>query len=394
MRPRIVPKTQAVIARTFRIFCCAGLVSTVGLLGAQTAFGVPSASFAPVAEAPPSEEPKKATPADSSESSPDSAAESPTRQETRPTSRVPAPAAVEVAPSPSPPAVPQQAPTPQSAVAVPESSSAEALRVPAATSPYVVPQQNSFLSPAAAETSATGSSPSAVESTFDVATPENKPSEESWRVSVEGVTRLPVDIGIQVRLQSPYWFRLTAGLGTIPGTFVDAATDTLESKGAFDAATASIISSAFGDGSTWNVRLGIRPSERFGFYGDVGLARVALEGRLQLDEVVPADLLQQVPVAVPDSFEYQLETQVNLFLLEAGWEGHIGRHLLFGVGIGLLLVNSSTSSVRSNFEPPDLAIVQTRLTEAETEAIDTIGSSIDSFGVLPTISLRLGVDFF
>lgn len=239
-----------------------------------------------------------------------------------------------------------------------------------------------------------------VGSAFDRAEGGGADAKDGWRFSVEGATRLPVDVGAQLRLQSPFWLRLTAGIGSVPGAFIEGVTGALTSEGSLDAATSTVIGSTLSQGTTWNLRVGIRPSERFGFYADAGMGSMTLRGELELRDLasinlsqVPAEFAEFSPAALGE-YQYQLTTRARLFLLEAGWEGHIGRHLLLGIGVGFLVATASTTSVEGNFEVPDVAGVRSALAEAEAQATSEIDTSIESFGFVPTLSLRLGFDFF
>lgn len=213
------------------------------------------------------------------------------------------------------------------------------------------------------------------------------PAGNDWQLSLEAATRMPIDVGGQVRLQSPFWLRVTAGAGVVPRGYVGMLNGALAANNVYDPIAESLINSAFESGWTYNFRVGIRPSRTLGLYADVGIGRAQLSGGLDV-ATVAATTDTTLPVNDFDAYGYGVETNFDLLIAEVGWEGHIGDHFLLGIGVGLLAVTNAQSTATANFEEAQTEVI----TEATDEATALLDDTIESYGYLPTLTVRLGFD--
>lgn len=307
----------------------------------------------------------------------------------------PAPASSPVTPSapgPAPPPGNSYPPTP------PPESPHPALPPPAPAQPYIQPAP--YLPPAAppvtSQAVVSTTAPTAPSGYGLVSAPETpgpdsgvsdapSPGPRRTRLSLEAVTRLPLDIGAQVRLQTSTWFRLSAGAGFVPEAYVSVVNDTLRDANLYNSITAAAVSSAFESGLTYNFRVGIRPSPNGGIYLDAGYAHTSLDGEFDLSSMLRGQG-QRLPGAA--DAKYQLQTSLDMLMFELGWEGNIGKRMLLGIGLGLM----ATLDAKTDVSGGEGGLATTALKEIAAEAATTLDSNLTQYGYLPTLTLRLGAD--
>lgn len=195
---------------------------------------------------------------------------------------------------------------------------------------------------------------------------EAERARSQWMWSVEGVTRAPVDMGVQTVLQTPVGLRLGAGYGVIPGAYLDFVTDAAAGESEQRAAA-----SIFESGRALRLFAGVRPSSKLGLYGDVGLVRATLDGSWQQNGL-PA--------------RYDITSRLNLWFAEVGYQGHVSRRLVLGVGLGVVGMMSATTEAVPN---RSLGASQQALTDEASASVDR---QLEEFGLLPSLTLRLGFD--
>jgi hypothetical protein len=84
-----------------------------------------------------------------------------------------------------------------------------------------------------------------------------------WRFAALGLTELPVDVDVGVRVEGPGRLRMTTGIGFLPSFYVDAINGFLVGIGAYDDATGQSISSALSSSLAWRLHFGWRPIVSF-----------------------------------------------------------------------------------------------------------------------------------
>ncbi len=206
--------------------------------------------------------------------------------------------------------------------------------------------------------------------------------------SLEAVTNAPVDIGGRVTIEAPFRVRLSMGFGAIPGAYVGLINDALATAGAYDGFVARSVDAAFNRGTSWRSQIGLRPFKNSGFYLDGGYAVITLQGRLSGSDVAAMAANFDVDTTGIDQGAYELETEVRMWAAEMGWQGQLNDGLVFGIGIGVLGTLSSKSLVRTSSEagssgPQGLAT---------TAAVAFLDQQIETYGYLPTLTVRLGYD--
>ncbi len=199
---------------------------------------------------------------------------------------------------------------------------------------------------------------------------------DDWMLSLEGVTRIPVDVGVQTIFETPVGLRFGGGYGFIPGPYVDFVTGAASGTASSTSAAADL--SIFDGGHVWRAQLGIRPVRKLGFYLDGGYARVTLTG--QIDESAFGGL----PGAA--NFGAQgVTSHLDMWFAELGYQGHVGDHVVLGIGLGIMgTLDSSTE-----LDQPSANSTTQALT---AEATDSVDRQIERYGFIPNLSLRLGFD--
>ncbi len=200
---------------------------------------------------------------------------------------------------------------------------------------------------------------------------------EAWTLSLEGVTHAPIDWGLALGLQTPPGLRLSGGVGWVPEAYMNLLTGVAASASGNGYARA-LLEHADYDGRTWRVQIGVRPFRAIGLYADVGYARVNAAGRLALED-------SGVTALEALGGSYRAETKLDLWLVELGYQGQLAERLVLGVGLGVMGTWSSTTTL--------VALEGARSNRRVLEGIarDT-DSALETYGLMPTLTLRLGFD--
>jgi hypothetical protein len=200
----------------------------------------------------------------------------------------------------------------------------------------------------------------------DAASP-TKPAND-WMVSVEGVTHAPIDIGVQAGIELPARLRLFGGYGWVPSAYLDLMTSAASVAAGSDT-HAALLSQGLQRGTTWRIQAGIRPFSRSGVYLDAGYSEVRLGG-----SVDGASLGQSLAL---DSLA--VETTLRMWLVELGYQTDIGGRVVLGIAIGAMGTLGATTTV-------------TPTPAAAEEAAAEVDELLETYGTVPTLTLRLGLD--
>ncbi len=209
--------------------------------------------------------------------------------------------------------------------------------------------------------------------TTDTTGPFSEQVRKDWMLSVEGVTRAPLEAGFQVGVEMPFGLRVFGGYAWVPSAYIDFLAAL--AAGAVEAQTV-LKDSQYG-GNSARVGLGIRPFRQVGVYLDASYAHV----RLDATQPIPSF---SVPNYSFPSGTYRLHTGLDVLTLELGYEGEIAERVVLGGALGLTgALGASTTIVPVGSAPNET----TALREA-SDAVDHIFRT----NFLPTLTLRLGFD--
>lgn len=198
----------------------------------------------------------------------------------------------------------------------------------------------------------------------------------NWILALEGVTHAPIDMGVQVGLETPQRVRLSGGIGWVPGSYMDLLTG-IAAGASGNAYGKAALEQASYDGRTWRVQAGFRPFRRLGLYADVGYSRLTAKGSLDLTTSGVAALARL-------GGGYEATTRLDLWLVELGYQGEIADRFVFGLALGCMGTFDATTRIISVNGAPTSPLLGTVATQADT--------ALEKYGFMPTLTLRLGFD--
>lgn len=215
------------------------------------------------------------------------------------------------------------------------------------------------------------------ESRRDIEKHKTEQARKNWILSLEGVTHAPVDVGVQLGLETPQGVRFSAGYGWVPSGYMDLLTGVASSASSNSYARA-LLDDAEYRGRTWRIQGGLRPFRAIGLYADVGYASVTAKGSLDLAS-------SGVPALENLGGGYRATTRLDMWLFELGYQAQIADRLVLGLALGAMGTFESTTRIASVDGAPN----SKSLNDAATQADD----ALESYGIVPTLTLRLGFDF-
>jgi hypothetical protein len=199
---------------------------------------------------------------------------------------------------------------------------------------------------------------------------------QDWMVSLEGVTHAPLDLGFQAGVEAPFGLRLFGGYGWVPTAYSNFLTG-IAASASGDAEAEVMLRRANYEGHTYRVQAGVRPFRSLGFYGDVGYARLHVDGALDLSE-------SGVPSLQGLGGGYEAHTDVDMWLIELGYQSEFKNRLVWGLALGMTGTFDARTQITSvNGAPSSSAL----------ELVAARGDdALESYGFLPTLTLRVGFD--
>jgi hypothetical protein len=218
-----------------------------------------------------------------------------------------------------------------------------------------------------------GTAPSAKRGTDEASIARRERIRDEWLLSLEAVTRVPIDAGAQVGVETPFGLRVFAGYGWVPymgmltGVVVNASDRTLATE---------LMRKGHASGDSARIVLGLRPFRRIGVTVDVTYARLRLDANL----TVPPMTVQGFTFS---GGAYAAHTSVDLWGVELGYQAEVERRLVLGAAAGVTgAIDSRTSIVPSGGAPNDPAL------PLAAKRVDQAFKT----HVVPTVTLRLGFD--
>jgi hypothetical protein len=195
-------------------------------------------------------------------------------------------------------------------------------------------------------------------------------------LSVEGVTHAPIDWGVSLGVQTPPGLRFSGGYGWVPGSYMTLLTR-LAANASANAFTVALLDRADYEGHTWRAQIGLRPFRAIGLYADVGYARLEASGRLaSADSGIPA--LERLGGA------YEASTTLHMWLVELGYQAQLADRLVLGLALGAMGTLSSSTTL--------VAVDGARSVPLLGEAAREADAALEKYGIVPTLTLRVGFD--
>jgi hypothetical protein len=199
---------------------------------------------------------------------------------------------------------------------------------------------------------------------------------DEWLLSIEGVTHVPLDIGAQLGLETPFGLRLFAGYGFVPEVYMGALTGIAASATA-DPRASLLLDSVEYSGRTARVLLGVRPFPKLGLYLDAGYIHVRLNAARDLPDLA-------LPGVPPLRGGYRASSGLDLWTAELGYQLEWKRRLVLAAALGVAgTIDSRTSITPTGGAPNDPAI---------SEGARQVDRAFERYGYLPMLTLRVGFD--
>lgn len=200
---------------------------------------------------------------------------------------------------------------------------------------------------------------------------------KAWMLSLEVLTHAPLDMGVQLGVETPQGLRLFAGYGWVPGSYMGLLTGVAASASGNSYAE-TLLNQAKYEGHTWRAQVGWRPFRAIGLYGDVGYARVTANGSLDLAS-------SNIPQLAMFGGGYTANTRLDMWLVELGYQGELADRIVLALALGAMgTFNSTTTITAVNGAPTDNAILNAAASQAD--------AALEKYGIVPTLTLRLGFD--
>lgn len=206
---------------------------------------------------------------------------------------------------------------------------------------------------------------------------ERRPPRD-WRLSLQGATHAPIDVGVLASLETPLRLRLSIGYGWVPSAYSGLLTG-IAAAASGDAQVGAILNHASYQGRTFRGQAGVRPFRSMGLYADFGYARLSVDGTLDL-------AASGVPALQILGGGYQAHTTVDMWLVEVGSQHELWDRVIMGLAFGVMgTLDARTSIGSENGAPTSPTLGQ---------AAKQTDAALKAYGFVPTITLRLGFDFF
>jgi hypothetical protein len=200
---------------------------------------------------------------------------------------------------------------------------------------------------------------------------------KDWLLSLEGVTHAPVDMGVQLGVETPQGLRLFGGYGFVPGSYMNLLTG-IAANASGNSYARALLEDARYSGHTWRIQVGLRPFRTLGLYADAGYARLDARGDLELAS-------SGVPQLAVFGGGYQARTRLDLWLVELGYQAQIADRLVLGLALGCMGTFDATTRITAvDGAPTNSSVLQSAATQAD--------AALEKYGIVPTLTARLGFD--
>jgi hypothetical protein len=215
-------------------------------------------------------------------------------------------------------------------------------------------------------------------------------------------TKAPLSIGGKARIELPGRVQLGAGVGYLPGGYVDVINGTAMLFNAYEQSTADLIKAAIQSSAVIDADVAWRPKASSGFNFGLGYSLVALGG-----DATTAELITGVTgIEAPDSSgdangplgdrggsvddqSYDITATVHLVRPEVGWQIGLGERWMVDVGFGGAFTVGSRVTVAAQNESAVPALQDA----FETGTADWLEDTLEQYVHSPTISVGFGAKF-
>lgn len=216
-----------------------------------------------------------------------------------------------------------------------------------------------------------------------------RPARAEFKLGLEAVADFPLDIGAKVWTELPL-LRIRAGLsvGVMPGFFIGTTNSIAASAGAYDKATADLLTTSLSNSLVVRGRIGFRPLSDRGLYIDLGYGYLAFGGGKSTSAAISAVSTVPQPTSNSADASYALNGKLQMLDLEVGWAWNLTTSITFRLAVGFAFTFSSTQDIKPEFNPKDMS--------ADGEFRNSAQQGLDSHSKIftPVISAAIGYQIF
>jgi hypothetical protein len=195
---------------------------------------------------------------------------------------------------------------------------------------------------------------------------------DAWLLSLEGALHAPSDVGVQATVEFPFRLRLSTGFGFMPVNwltgFIANATSDEQARAVLELPSYS--------GTIWRAQAGFRPFRQLGLYLDGGYARATIHGSYELGGTL---LGEEV-----GNGSYTVDTSLDIWLLELGYQWQIAHRGVIALGLGVMSTFNADTGITATEGAPGSSEFVSGARRAD--------DALESYGTLPFVTLRFGVD--
>lgn len=203
---------------------------------------------------------------------------------------------------------------------------------------------------------------------------------------LEAGTDFPVSVGVRGTVVFPLGVEVKAGVGLMPGAYVDLINGTLVKFNAYNQETADLISDSLSNSLILSAEAGWDPGEPGGFFIDAGYLMATLGGK-----VSSLHLMQQatgLPLAfIKGDPGIPVSTTLHNVTLRLGWTFTVFEHVSITGALGALkAVGSSTTA--------DFKANGPKVSQAQDEMDAYMNDIYVSYVAAPFVTVSAGYRFW
>lgn len=216
-----------------------------------------------------------------------------------------------------------------------------------------------------------------------------RPARAEFKLGVEGQTDFPLDIGARIWAETPLVrIRLALSVGVMPGFYIGVTNSLAASAGAYDQATADILTASLTNSLVVRGRIGYRPLAERGLYIDAGYGYIAFGGGTSTSAALMALSSAPMPQGNTGDSKYEVNGKLQMLDVEVGWIWNLSGSITFRLGLGFAFTFSTFQDIKPAFMPKDEA--------ADAEYRKSAQQTLDSHSKIytPVISLGVGYQLF
>lgn len=235
-------------------------------------------------------------------------------------------------------------------------------------------------------------------------TPPSPPARRTLRqgdyhLDLQVQTEFPVAVGARLSAEFPYRIQLSAGVGTLPESYVDVINAVVVAAGGYDEATADVIRSALASSLVLRTHVGWRPLAKRGWYFEGGYGLVTLGGGITGREALVLLTGGEDPSNGGGGgggmtvLDYDVRSTLHMLDIETGWRWLFWRDrivLRASLGFAGTVASKTEMKPREATRLTDSAALQTLADEGEAYLDDIYTSYVFT----PVVAVGVGYRFF